>query len=426
MGENQTTDGEAAGPETSTREPGRRWPEALRSLRHRDFRRFWLGLIVSVMGTWMQMVAQGWLVLELTGSALYLGFVGACATAPMLLFTLPAGVVADRLSKRKILLVTQSLAMVQAFTLAALTYWGAVEVWHVMTLAACLGTVNAFDMPTRHAMVIDLVGREDVRNAVPLNSSAFNTGRIIGPAVAGVLVASAGIPGCFLVNGFTFIPMLVVLAFMSPLKPALRETNESVLHQIKEGLRWVRGQRVAMALLGMIAVTSVFAMPQATLLPLFAKNVFHMGPKGYGYMMSAYGLGALCSAVALTVFSNRLRLGALVTVGSFLFPVALLSLMAAPRYSFALGSLFLVGMGMMLFNAVVNIILQKAPPDELRGRVMSLRTFLFAGMMPLGNLQIGAVGEWLGPRAAVGIGGLVCLTAAIVLWWRVPRVRQSD
>ncbi|HUU54565.1 MAG TPA: MFS transporter, partial [Armatimonadota bacterium] len=198
---------------------GRQWPAPLRSMRHRDFRRFWFGLIVSVVGTWMQMAAQAWLVYELTDSPLALGLVGACGTAPMLLFSLPAGVVADRLSKRNILLVTQSVAMLQAFALAALVYSGAVQVWHVMVLAAFLGTSNSFDMPARHAMVIELAGREDVLNAVSLNSSAFNSGRIVGPALAGVLIGAVGTAVCFLINGVSFVATIIALAGIAPRPP---------------------------------------------------------------------------------------------------------------------------------------------------------------------------------------------------------------
>ena len=405
--------------------PAREWPAPLRSLRHRDFRRFWFGLIISVMGTWMQMAAQAWLVYDLTDSPLALGVVGACGTLPMLFFSLPAGVVADRLSKRNILLVTQSLAMMQALALAALTYTDVVRVWHVMVLAGFLGTANALDMPTRHAMVIELAGREDLLNAVSLNSSAFNTGRIVGPAVAGVLIAAAGTAGCFLINGLTFIALIVALTRIRP-RPPRKEMQGPMIPQIRNGLAWAKGQPLVRGLLAMIAVASVFGMSYRTLLPVFARDVFHTGAEGYGLLMSTYAAGAVSSAVLLTALGHRWRVGRLVTAGSFFFPVALIAVALSPRYGVAMASLFLTGMGMMLFNAVANTMLQRASPDALRGRVMSMRTLLFAGMMPLGNLQVGALGEWLGPQAAVGIGGATCLVAALVAWWRLPRLRQSE
>ncbi len=401
-----------------------RWPTALRSLRYRDFRLFWTGLIVSVMGTWMQMAAQAWLVYELTDSPLALGIVGACGTLPVLLFSLPAGVVADRVSKRNILLVTQSLAMAQAFALAALTFTGGVRVWHVMALAGFLGAVNALDMPTRHAMVIELASREDLLNAVSLNSSAFNTGRIVGPAAAGVLIAAVGTAVCFLINGITFSAVIIALAFISPRPPAQTE-QAPVIPQIREGLSWATRQPLVRTVLAMIAVTSVFGMSYRTLLPVFARDVFNTGAEGYGFLMSSYALGTLAAAALLTAVGHRWRLGRTVTAGSFLFPVALVSVALSPRYAFAVVGLFVTGMGMMLFSAVANTMLQKASPDELRGRVMSMRTLLFAGMMPLGNLQFGAMGEWLGPRAAVAIGSVVCLVAAFTAWRRAPGLRRS-
>ena len=393
-------------------------------MRHRDFRRFWFGLIVSVVGTWMQMAAQAWLVYELTDSSLALGLVGACGTAPMLLFALPAGVVADRLSKRNILLVTQSIAMLQAFALAALVYSGAIQVWHVMVLAAFLGTSNSFDMPARHAMVIELVGREDVLNAVSLNSSAFNSGRIVGPALAGVLIGVVGTAVCFLVNGVSFVATIIALAGIAPRRPR-PEAQGPMLAQIRGGLSWAKGQPVVKGLLGMIAVASVFAMSYATLLPVFARDVFHTGSQGYGFLMSAYAVGALTSALLLTAFGHRWPLGRLATIGSYWFPVALAAVALSPQYGVALVALFLTGVGLMLFNAVSNTMLQALSPDELRGRVMSMRTLLFAGMMPVGSLQVGAMGEWLGPRAAVGIGAALCFAAAFVAYWRVPGVRRS-
>jgi len=403
----------------------RKWPAALRSLRHRDFRRFWIGLIVSVVGTWMQMAAQSWLVYQLTDSPLWLGIVAASGTAPMLLFSLPAGVVADRFSKRNILLVTQSIAMFQAFVLAALTFAHVIQVWHVMVLAAMLGTSNSFDMPARHAMVIELANREDLLNAVSLNSSAFNSGRIIGPALGGLLIASVGTAMCFLINGISFVSTIIALALIRP-RPASGEAKGPMLVQIRSGLRWAKGQPLVIILLAMIAGASVFAMSYATLLPVFAKGVFHMGAKAYGFLLSSYAVGALTSALGLTALGHKWPLGRLVTVGSFWFPFALAGVALAPHYAFAVVALFLTGIGLMLFNATTNTMLQSLSPDELRGRVMSMRTLLFAGMMPLGAMQMGALGQWLGPRAAVGIGAAVCLVVAVLASIHVPALRRSE
>jgi MFS family permease len=404
---------------------GRRWPPALRSLRHRDFRRFWVGLIISVIGTWMQNAAQGWLVFELTKSPLYLGIVGALGSLPVLLFSLPAGVIADRYSKHRIVFVTQTLAALQAAALALLIYLRVVQVWHVMMLAVMLGVINAFDMPTRQSMVMELVEREDIFNAVALNSSAFNSGRVIGPSVAGLLLAAAGMAGCFLINALSFLPLIVILATIRPRPPRPEMAGASMLEHIGSGLTWVKGQPVAVALLALTGVSSLFAMPYATLMPLFARSVFHTGPQGYGFLLSAPALGSLLAAVLMAKEGDRFRIGAITLLGSFLFPVALVLLATAPSYPLAVAFLFVVGFGMMSFNTTSNTMLQKDPPDELRGRVMGLRAFVFAGMAPLGNLQMGAAAEWLGPRWAVAIGGLVCLLTAGVAWWRAPALRRS-
>ncbi len=411
--------------EEPTAAPPSRWPVGLRSFRHRDFRLFWVGMVVSVTGTWMQMTAQQWLVYDLTGSALYLGIVGAAGALPMLLFTLPAGVIADRFPKRNVVMLTQTLAMVQAFILAALIYTRVVQVWHVVVLAVFLGTVNSFDMPTRQAMTLELVGREDALNAVSINSSAFNTGRIVGPALSGLLIEAAGLAGCFFINGLSFLAIIGALAVIRPRPPGAKLPGRMVAH-IVDGVKWAKASPAAFSLLVLTAISGIFAMPYATLMPVFARQVFHVSAREYGFLFSAAGAGALTSATFLTWHGHRWRIGRLATTGAFLFPVALLAVSLAPRYSVALVTIFLTGTGLMLFNAVSNTMLQTAPPDSLRGRVMSLRAFLFAGMTPIGNLQIGAVAQWLGPRPAVAIGGLVCLASAITITALVPQLRRTE
>ena len=402
-----------------------RWPAGLRALRHRDFRWFWITLLISVSGTWMQTVTQGWLVYDLTKSALYLGIVGACGSLPMLLFTLPAGVIADRFPKHRIVMLTQTLAAIQAFLLAALVHYGAVRVWQVMLLAAALGVVNAFDMPPRQAMVVELVGRDDLFNAISLNSTAFNSGRSIGPALAGMLVVATNMEICFFINGLSFLPLIVVLAFIRPRRTSSATTG-TFTRQIGEGLAWVRGNRVAFALLAFTAVSGVFAMPYASLLPIFADKVLHAGVRGYGFLQSSAGVGAFVAAVGMAFVGHRLRLGGAVTAGTFIFPIALLLFAAAPQYAIAVVCLFLVGVGMMSFNMVSNTILQKSPPDELRGRVMSLRAFVFVGLAPLGNLQIGAMGQWFGPQLAVAAGASVSLLCALIAWWQAPEILRAE
>jgi MFS family permease len=419
------TDGDPINSETDMQ--ATRWPVALRSFRHRDFRRFWIGLTISVIGTWMQNAAQAWLVYQLTKSPLYLGIVGACGALPILLLSLPGGVIADRFSKHRIVFVTQTLAATQALVLAALVYTGMVRVWHVMVMAAMLGVINAFDMPARQSMVMDLVEREDIFNAVSLNSSAFNSGRMIGPSVAGVLIAAAGMAGCFFINALSFVPLIIILTTIRPRPTATpMRADETMMDSIRDGVRWVRGQPVACALLVMTTAASLFGMPYGTLMPVFAQKLFHHGALGYGFLMSAPGIGALLAAGTMTMIGHRFRLGAITALGAIFFPIALLLLSVAPTYAIAVAALFLIGLGMMSFNATSNTMLQKSPPAELRGRVMGLRSFMFAGMAPAGNLWIGAAAEWLGPRWAVAIGGMVCLVVAIVAIVRAPSMRRSE
>jgi MFS family permease len=407
-----------------TAAPPSRWPVALRSFRHRDFRLFWVGMVVSVTGTWMQMTAQQWLVYGLTKSALYLGLVGFAGALPMFLFTLPAGVIADRFRRRNIVMVTQTLAMAQAFVLAGLIYWHVIRVWHVAALAIFLGTVNSLDMPTRQAMVLELVQREDALNAVSINSTAFNTGRVVGPFLAGLLIAAAGMAGCFFINALSFLAIIVALAFIPPRPPGAHLSGRMVEH-IGDGMKWAKANPVALSLLILTAASGIFAMPYGTLMPVLAQKVFHVGPRLYGPLYSAAGAGAIASAAFLTWQGHRWRIGRLATAGALLFPLALLAVAFTPRYSIALVTLFLLGTGAMLFNAVSNTILQMMPPDSLRGRVMSLRAFVFAGMTPFGMLQIGAVAQWLGPEPALAIGGTVCLTAALAVTAFVPQLRRT-
>jgi len=377
------------------------------------------------MGTWMQRAAQGWLVYELTDRALYLGIVAACGTVPMLILSLPAGVLADRLPKRNILLVTQSLAMAQAFVLAALIYTETVRVWHVMVMAAFLGTVWAFDMPTRHAMVLELVSKDDALNAVGLNSSAFMTGRIIGPALGGLLIETAGLAICFFINGITFLGIIVALLLIKSIRTG-SAASSPMLIQIGEGVRWARHNAVAFVLLALITVASLYGLSYVVLLPVFARDTFRAGPIGLGFMMTAYAVGGLTATAVLTTVGHRWPMGRLTTIGSFVFPIALALLALAPSYAFGIAALSIAGFGMMMFNVTANTMLQKMSPDELRGRVMSLRSFLFAGMSWLGDLQISALAEWFNERAAVVIGAGICLAAAISAWARVPQLRSSE
>ncbi len=314
--------------------------------------------------------------------------------------------------------------MLQAFVLAALIHTDAIRIWHVMALAAFLGAVWAFDMPTRHAMVLELVPKQDALNAVSLNSSAFNCGRLAGPAVAGLLMGAVGFAVCFLLNGLTFVALIAALATIRPRPPASTE-RRPMRQEIGDGLCWATRSAVALALLGLIAVVSLYGLAYVVLLPALAGEVFHVGPEGYGFLMSAHAAGALCAAFVLMSLGPGWRLGSLAAAGSLFYPIALGAVAMAGSYNAAVAALFFTGAGIMTFNVVANTMLQRASPDELRGRVMSLRTLVFAGMAWLGDIQMGALGEWFGARAAILVGASICLLAAAAAWWRVPQLRRS-
>ena len=297
--------------ETAAVPPVAERPGALRALRERDFRIFWIGLVVSATGSWMQNIAQGWLVYYLTHSALWLGIVGFCGSLPMLVFTLPAGVVADRLRRRNVVLVTQSCAMLQAAVLGLLAYLGVVLPWHIALLAFAAGMVNAFDMPTRHAMVMELIPRrQDMLNALALQSSAFNLARLVGPALGGELIAllydlgypyTGAVGVCFLINAASFLAIVFSLLLIPARPPGIAEATGSVWSDVKVGLRYVRRSPVLLTLTLMIGMSSLFAMPYGTLMPAFAEDILKVGPAGLGRLMSSAGLGALAVAVMLSL-----------------------------------------------------------------------------------------------------------------------------
>lgn len=402
-----------------------RGPAALRALRHRDFSLFWCGLLVSATGSWMQNVAQGWLVFDLTHSKFYLGLVGAMGTLPVLLLTLPSGVIADRFNKRKITIVTQSAAMVLAFALAALAYTGVIEPWHIVAIAALSGAVNALDIPARQSLTIELVGKEDLLNAVALNSSAFNGARIVGPAVAGVILATSGAAACFLFNGISYLAVIVGLAMIRSSRLRAGSSAKPMLAEIREGLHFARGHALIRDLLLMTAVASIFALQYSTLMPALAKDVLGVGPEGLGILMAAAGLGALSAALAVAGIGHRFRQGTIVTVGSILAPVGLVALSMSHSYPVSIVCLVLVGFGMMMFLAVSNSIVQTASPDALRGRMLSVRTLVFMGLAPIGSLQIGVAAQYLGVQPSLRIGGMICIVAAVCFAVRSTAVRGA-
>ncbi|MEW6685207.1 MAG: MFS transporter [Candidatus Edwardsbacteria bacterium] len=395
-----------------------RLPHTFTALRHRNFRLFWFGQLISLIGTWMQSVAQGWLVLQLTNSPFKLGFVATIASLPMLFLSPIGGAVADRLSKKNLIILTQIIAMILAFLIAGLISLGWIRYWQIMVIAGMLGVVNAFDAPARQSFVIEMVGRADLMNAIALNSSMFNASRIIGPAIAGLLIAAMGLVGCFYLNGISFLAVIVGLFLMRGKFEPKASSDDSLLLNLKEGLRYVRRHQKISTLIEFTAVVSIFGMSYAMLMPVFARDILYAGPRGLGILMSATGTGALAGALTLATLGDFKKRGYLILGGGFLFSIMLILFSFSRSLILSMVFLLFVGFGMSSQMASINTEIQTNVSDHLRGRVMSIYTLTFMGMMPLGSLQAGTVAKFLGAPIAVLIGGGICLLNLLFRGWR--------
>lgn len=419
-------------PPPSVPPPGRdvqeegRFPAASRrsglaAFRHRNFSLFWGGQLVSLIGTWMQSVAQSWLVLQLTNSPLQVGVVNALQFGPVLLFGMIGGVYADRRSKRKTLLITQSIAALQALTLGLLVVSGKIQVYHVMALAALLGLVNAFDMPTRQSFVVEMVGREDLMSGIALNSSAFNTARILGPAIGGVLIARLGLGTVYLINSASYLAVILSLA-------ALRESEffsrppghaQGIWESLRGGLHYVRNTRMVLVATALVGAVSTLAMNYGVLLSVMARDVFRIGSQGYGLLMASVGVGSVLAGLALA-FRGRADPTRTMLLGASGMAVLQILFALSPRLHFLPVSIALllgVGFCAISLTATANNAIQQRVPDELRGRVMSVYVTIFAGSVPVGSLFAGTLARYWGAPFALGAGA--GLSALAVLWaWR--------
>ncbi len=382
-------------------------PYGLRAFRHRNFSLLWTGQLVSLTGSWMQGLSLPWLIFTLTGSKLLLGVVAAAGMLPALIVTLPSGVIADRFSKRKIVIITQSILMAQALALSALTFTHTIQVWHIIVLATFAGFANAMDMPTRQAMVVELVGKEDLANAIALNSSMFNLTRIAGPFVGGIVLAVVGPAWCFLINAITYVAAIVGLLLMKNVKALFQaDKDESMFKQIGEGFNYVWGTPLMRNMIMMTAIHSVFWASYAIFFPVFAIRIFKVGATGQGIMSAAVGVGALTAALTVSSLGHLFQQKTIVFAGSFLAPVGLLVFSLSSNFYMALGSLVAVGMGMMMFMASSNTILQVKAPPSLAGRVMSLRALVLLGMGAPGAVLLGRLAEFkhIGAQGTILIG----------------------
>jgi MFS family permease len=397
---------------------------AFLALRHRNFRLFWSGQLISLTGTWMQTIGQAWLVLELTHSAWLLGVVGALQFLPVMLLALFGGVLADRLPKRTVLLFTQSSAMIQAFVLWILVATGSVQLWHDLVLAALLGLTNSLDMPTRQAFVVEMVGREDLPNAVALNSSLFNMARIVGPSLGGLIIAGLGVAPLFLLNAISFIPVIIGIALidMKQLHALVKHSDlvkgapgKGTLQSLREGLAYVAHTPSILLIIAVVGVVSLFGINFNVVLPLFATDVLHVGPQGFGFISSAFGLGSLISALWLAWSNHKPSIHYLLLSG---FAFCILEGAFAISHLYALSLILIAGVGIaqIAFAATANTALQTVAPDHLRGRVMSVYMLVFAGSVPFGNLFTGGLAHILGAPIALLMGAGLSMIAVIAGW----------
>lgn len=376
---------------------------------HRNFRLFWLGQTSSVIGTWMQTVAQGWLALELTNSAFMVGFVSAADSLPVLLLTLYAGVLADRHDKLRLVLLTQALFLVQAATLWWFDWSGRVTIVALTLLALLAGVVNAFDIPTRQSLIVELVGREDIVDAIALNSSGFNLARIVGPSIAAIVIDRAGLAWCFALNAASYLFVLAALARIRLPAHQPRVHTASPIEGMREGLRFMLRTRSLTLLMVMVAALSVFGIPFLVLMPVVARDVLHGGARAYGLLLAAVGVGAVLGAVVLATTGHTMRRGRWLAISALSFCVLLLAFSFARSLWLATLLLGGVGFAMIQTNALANGLLQTLAPDELRGRVMSAYAFVFVGLNPVGALLAGSLAEVAGAPAAIGAGAVVLL-----------------
>jgi len=403
--------------------------EGARAFRHRNYRLFFGGQAISLVGTWMQQVAQGWLVLQLTHDPLWLGIVSVAQFGPVILFGLFGGVIADQLPKRKTLIATQTTAMLLAFALFALTATHVVQVWHVMVLGALLGVSNAVDMPARQSFAVEMVGREDVANAVGLNSALFNASRVLGPAAAGLLIGAFDISSAFLINGVSFIAVIVAYLAMRdselrPVAPIARPRSfGAVVENLAEGARYVRSTPMVLLAVTIVGLVATFGMNFQVLVPPLADSVLKVGAPGYGFLMAASGIGS--TIAALWVAFSRRPSPSVIATGAIALGLGSIALAVSTTFGLSLLAMAVAGAGGIAMAVTANTTIQLSVPDQLRGRVMSVYTTVFAGSVPAGGLLMGAIASAWGVPLALMIGALLSLACGIGGWVWLRRLQPA-
>ncbi len=398
---------------------------ALRALKHRNFRLFFSGQLVSLIGTWMQQVAISWLVYRLTDSPFLLGVVVFSGQIPTFLLAPLAGVMADRWNRHRILVITQTLSMALAFVLSLLVLTQAVQVWHIIAVAACLGVINSFDIPTRQSFFIHMIEkREDLGNAIALNSSIVNSARFLGPTIAGVLIAAAGEGVCILINAISYTAVIAALLMMR-IQPEKRETKEQhVFKEFKEGFSYTYGFAPIRALLFLVSLISLAGSPYSVLMPVFARDILHGGPHTLGFLMGSAGIGALTGTIYLASRSSIRGLGKVIVVATAALSTGIIAFSLSRYVALSMFFIFFAGFGMMVNMASANTILQTIVDDNKRGRVMSFYTMSFMGMAPFGSLLAGYAASRIGAPGTLVIGGSICFAGAILFARNLPKLKE--
>ena len=394
------------------------------AMRHRNFQLYFGGQLISNIGTWMQVIAQGWVVYQIGHSELTLGLVSFASAIPVLLISPWGGVVVDRMSRRKLLMMTQSGAMLLAFILALLTFSNTVREWHVIVLAALLGIVNAFDAPARQAFVPEMVGKQDLPNAIALNSMMFNSARVIGPAVAGLVLAAVGAAWCFTINGISFLAVLVSLWLMQMPPHQSTPSSTSPWEQLVSGVKYTAGNREIRALILLSLVFSIFGISYATILPAFVENILHRGADAYGWVNAATGLGAVSGAFFLASRASHGQRGKLLVLTNIFFPLVLIAFSFTSIYPVSLLFAYGLGLGFLVQFTTINTLLQTRVEDEFRGRVMALYTITFFGFAPFGNLLIGYLGEKFGLSIAMTLFAVCSLILSRLVLTKTPEIQK--
>jgi MFS family permease len=405
---------------------GRSIARTMPAFGYRDFRLFWCGQLVSLIGTWIQSVAQQWLVLKLTGSAFALGLVSTVQFTPLLLLALIGGAITDRVAKRNLLLLTQVISGSLALLLGILVQSGTVQYWHVLVIAGMLGTVNAFYVPARQAFVAELVDKEALLNAVALNSAIFNGARVIGPAVGGILIAVLGLSLNFYLNAASFLAVILGLLLIRPRRVTQTGDRGTIMQNVGEGLRYIRATPVVATILALVGVASLFAFNFTTLIPLVSRFVLHVGSDGFGFLMAAMGAGSLISAIALAFFTRRDLARRLIYGGVFVMTLTEIALGFSKIYGLSMVLLLIIGLSSTLFTTTANTMVLAGTPSHLQGRVMSVYSLMFLGMTPFGSFLSGLVAQRAGTSVALILGGAITFAFAVAVFVYRSRLRARQ